>query len=274
MKHQGYPIVLNDGELLLDLNKAGHQKPALFTNMVKTRLLVNVVLIPFKDRLVLIDTGIGESVVDRFFKNYEISKQNMLIMELSKLGISTEDITDVVLTHLHFDHAGGSVDYKRNEIIFINANHYVHKNELEYAKSQIAVNKSYLKSTIDILLSSNKLKVLENEEEEILDDFFLILTGGHTPGLLNAYFKLNADQYIFPGDLLPTPWHIRNENPEGFDHSADELKKQKEKIIRRALDSNSTLFWQHNKDKYGFKLMLNSKNSVTYKRIDERGKYE
>lgn len=263
------PKVIQDSELLIVLDKTEQQKSVLSSigNSKKTTLSVNVFLIEYKNYKILIDTGIGNSISSPTFKNYEIIFKNHLPNKLKSLNLSFNDITHVILSHLHFDHVGGAVDYDKKRLSCPNANYYVQKLEMDFAEKKMIENKSYLKKTISILKNSEQLILIDQKNYQVTPEVEMKLVGGHTPGFSLVVFTYNKKEYIFPGDLLPTPWQLRYENIEAIDFDRSKLKEEKEKFIDYCIKNKSILFWQHIKDQNGFTLFKNKQNNISYKKI-------
>jgi len=205
-------------------------------------------LVETNDRKILIDTGVGDKQDEKFFKNFGLFGDDTLVGSLAKIGFKPEDITDVVHTHLHFDHCGGTIKYDQDKNLvptFPNANLWVGK---EHWNEAINPNKrersSFLKENILPMKESGKLKFIENEGE-LFPGFFVKFFHGHTNGQVIPFIDFNGRWIIYGGDLFPSSAHVYEPYIMGYDMNARQTLADKERFFEDAHKNNYTLFFEH-----------------------------
>jgi glyoxylase-like metal-dependent hydrolase (beta-lactamase superfamily II) len=210
-------------------------------------------LIEYPDRLVLIDTGIGNKQSDKFFAHYHLHGPHSLALSLKKTGFSPADVTDVFLTHLHFDHCGGALlfDSSRNVALpaFPNALYYTHPLHWQWATRPNAREKaSFLKENILPLSESGQLKFVEGSGEftpEIFPGFKARIVNGHTEAQMIPYIQFEDKTLIYCADLLPSHAHIPLPWVMGYDTRPLLTLKEKETFLADAADHRHLLFFEH-----------------------------
>ena len=168
---------------------------------------------------------------------------------LAKHGYTSDDITDMILTHLHFDHCGGSIKYSDDktkfELAFKNATYWVSSQQYEWA---IHPNRregaSYLKENILPIEQSGHLKLIE-KETEIFPGLKLELFNGHTDGQIIPVIKTNGKTLAFMADLLPSTAHIPMPWIMAYDTKPLITFKDKERFYKEALEGDYILFFEH-----------------------------
>ncbi len=206
-------------------------------------------LVVDEDRKILIDNGIGDKQDEKFLKHYYINGDNDLESSLAKYGYSPDDITDMVLTHLHFDHCGGSIKYAENkkdfELAFKNANYWVSKKQYNWAvEPNHRESASYLKENILPIEKSGQLKLIE-EECEILPNISVKLFDGHTDGQVIPYINYHGKTIAFMADLLPSVAHIPMPWIMAYDTRPLLTLRDKERFYKDVLENDITLFFEH-----------------------------
>ncbi len=163
------------------------------------------------DRKILIDTGIGNKQSKNFIRYYTEKTDYSLQSSLEKHGFGFDDITDIVLTHLHFDHCGGCVRYNENNepiLAFPNATIHASKQQLEWSLNpNDRESPSFLKENILPILESGKLNLID-KEQELFPGFYLKLYNGHTDGQIIPHIHVNDKIFVFGADLFPSTTHI------------------------------------------------------------------
>jgi glyoxylase-like metal-dependent hydrolase (beta-lactamase superfamily II) len=214
-------------------------------------------LLKGKNKNILIDCGnghdfvakYGEKLGTKFATMYNVSGDGPnLLKSLSHHGLKPEDITDVVLTHLHFDHAGGSTTEKNGELVptFPNANYYVQKANLENAKQpNIREKASYFPANYEPLIKAGKLKLVEGDVENLLPGISVIVSNGHTVGHQSVKISDGKDSLIYCGDLIPTSAHVRLAWVMGYDLQPLVLIGEKERVLAKAADEHWYLYFEH-----------------------------
>lgn len=200
------------------------------------------------DKKILIDTGNGNKQDPSFFKHSYLNGNGELIKSIAQAGYKPEDITDVVHTHLHFDHCGGTM--KKNEAgnivpTFPNATLWVSKAHWEWAtKSNKREAPSFLPENILPMKDTGKLKFI-HQETEFLPNIKAFFANGHTVGQVIPIINYKGKQIIFCADLIPTVANIKISFISAFDLSQLSVIDEKEKILKQAIEQNSILFFQH-----------------------------
>ena len=163
------------------------------------------------DRKVLIDNGIGDKQDEKWLHHYHLNGDDTLEKSLNKAGYGFEDITDVILTHLHFDHCGGSVTGNEKDgyrLTFPNATYWTSKQQWEWAVNPNRREKaSFLKENILPIKESGHLKLFDEEGEHIPGIYFKMFFG-HTDGQVIPHIKVNGKTVVYMADLMPSAAHI------------------------------------------------------------------
>jgi glyoxylase-like metal-dependent hydrolase (beta-lactamase superfamily II) len=196
------------------------------------------------DRVFLVDVGIGEKWNEKQRAIFGIKNA-----PAASLGLAPESITDIVLTHLHFDHAGGISRYKAGsseevELTYPQATVHVQRANLENAQSPNPKERaSYLKENYAIL-TTGKLNLLEGETE-IIPGFLVRTFNGHTRGQQTVELINGDTSLVFPTDLIPTSHHLPVPFHMGYDICAETILREKERFLTRCVERNSIVVFQH-----------------------------
>ncbi|MCT4615623.1 MAG: MBL fold metallo-hydrolase [Marinifilaceae bacterium] len=205
-------------------------------------------LIEKDNRLILIDTGTGDKQSDKFFKSQHLFGDDNLIKSLKNIGYKPQQITDVIFTHLHFDHCGGAVKYDdNNELIpvFENANHWLSKSQWEnYIKPNNREADSYFKENIMPLYERGMLKFVE-EDIEIIEGIRLNHFYGHSSGLLASYIDYNGKTIVFTSDFIPTAANMNPKWISAYDTQPIVSLKEKEDFLQEAFENDYIIVFQH-----------------------------
>jgi len=208
------------------------------------------------DRKILIDTGMGNKQDAKFFSHYQPSNSVSFSEALGKLNLQVNDITDVLLTHLHFDHVGGAIEIKDGvyKTVFPNATYWVSAPQWELAMNPNKREKaSFLKENIQPLKESGQLKLIEvplyqgKELQEIhfSENISCILVNGHTKSMMLPKIKYNNKTLVYMADLLPSVGHIPLPYVMGYDMQPLITLNEKELFLNDAAKNNYTLFFEH-----------------------------
>ena len=206
-------------------------------------------LIEDEGKLILIDNGMGNKQDEKFFGHYFLNGDDTLEKSLSKYGFKKEDITDVFLTHLHFDHCGGSIEKVNDQLVpaFKNATYWSNEKHWEWAvKPNDREKASFLKENILPIKESGKLKFIETKEGiEFSKNINLRFVKGHTESMMLPQIKYKDKTIIYMADLLPSVEHIPIPFVMAYDTRPLETLMEKKSFLEEALKNNYTLFFEH-----------------------------
>ena len=206
------------------------------------------------ERLVLIDTGTGNKQSDKFFSYYFPFGNHSLDQSLKNLGFHRNDITDVFLTHLHFDHCGGSIQWNKNktgyEPAFKNAKFWSNRNHWTWAtKPNARERASFLKENINPIEDSGQLNFISPNSKNFISNselgFDILFADGHTEKQMIPHIQYQGKTLVFMADLLPTVGHIPLPYVMGYDTRPLLTLDEKAKFLDRAADNNYYLFLEH-----------------------------
>ncbi|MCX6277435.1 MAG: MBL fold metallo-hydrolase [Bacteroidetes bacterium] len=201
------------------------------------------------DRKILIDCGIGDKQSEKFFANYYRNGDDTLVKSLAAIGFSVDDITDVILTHLHFDHAGGAVRWNEGktdyEVTFKNATYHTSRRQWEWAANPNNREKaSFLKENILPIREKGRLNLLE-EDGELFPHVSYRIFNGHTDGQVIPFIEYNGKTIIYMADLLPSVAHIPLPYVMSYDTRPLITLKEKEAFMAEAAKNEYILFFEH-----------------------------
>jgi glyoxylase-like metal-dependent hydrolase (beta-lactamase superfamily II) len=201
------------------------------------------------NRLILIDNGIGNKQDAKFFSYYCLHGEDTLEKSLKRHGFSPADITDVFLSHLHFDHCGGSIIRNTNgtgfETAFPNATYWSNPEHWKWATEPNAREKaSFLKENILPIQESGQLKMI-SEGSEIISGFKILYARGHTDAMMIPHIHYKEKTVVFMADLLPSTGHIPIPYVMGYDTRPLITLEEKARFLNTAADNNYILFFEH-----------------------------
>jgi glyoxylase-like metal-dependent hydrolase (beta-lactamase superfamily II) len=226
--------------------------PADANNMID--LTARCLLIEVGNRLILVDNGMGNKQSDKFFGYYFPWGNDTLDKSLGKLGFHRDDVTDVFLTHLHFDHCGGSIQYNKDRTLlepaFKNAHFWSNKDHWLWATQPNRRERaSFLKENIIPMEESGQLKFTRLPETHTLKDselgFDIFFADGHTDKQMIPMINYNGKTICFMADLLPTAGHVPLPFVMGYDTRPLLTMGEKEIFLNLAADNNYYLFLEH-----------------------------
>lgn len=226
--------------------------PADDNNLID--IAARCLLIEDGNRLILIDTGMGNKQSDKFFGYYYLWGSHSLDKSLAKYGFHRDDITDVFMTHLHFDHCGGSIQWNKDrtgyEPAFKNAVFWSNENHWQWATEPNAREKaSFLKENIIPMQESGQLRFVQRPEEDFLVKselgFGILFVDGHTEKQMIPHIQYQDKTIVFCADLLATAGHIPIPYVMGYDTRPLLTMPEKTKFMNAAAENNYYLFLQH-----------------------------
>ena len=206
-------------------------------------------LIEEGDRLILIDTGIGQKQDARFLSHFYLHGEDTLDKSLAKLGFNRNDITDVFLTHLHFDHCGGAVERIGDELkpVFKNAIYWSNEKHWEWAVHPNAREKaSFLKENILPIQESGQLKFIDQQEGvSFTDNFKVRFAFGHTDSMMIPQLNYKGTNIIYAADLLPSTGHIPLPYVMAYDMFPLQTLIEKQAFLEEVVKENHIIFLEH-----------------------------
>jgi len=232
---------------------------------------------------ILLETGIGVFMPPKLRKRYGVEPQNhQLLQSLTDCGVDPLDITHVLLTHLHFDHAGGlltgyreSGDYK---LVFPNARFLIGKTQWERANHPHSRDRaSFIPELHQLLKSSERLQLLSGDEQIILDQLTIsfFISQGHTPGMLCPIIEIPGRTIMCPADMIPgRPW-VHLPVTMGYDRFPEQLIEEKTDFLSRVLEKKALLFFLHDPRTPWCEVVRSEKGAYAGKPVllDETGQF-
>ena len=226
--------------------------PADENNLID--IAARCLLIEDGNRLILIDTGMGNKQSDKFFGYYSLWGDHSLDTSLKNAGFHRDDVTDVFMTHLHFDHCGGSVNWNTAktgyEVAFKNAKFWTNDNHWEWATKPNSREKaSFLHENIIPMQESGQLHFIKRPEGDFLQEselgFGIFFADGHTEKQMIPHINYNGKTIVFCGDLLATAGHIPVPYVMGYDTRPLLTMDEKTKFMNAAAENKYYLFLEH-----------------------------
>lgn len=209
------------------------------------------------DRLILIDTGIGDKQDAKFFSHYHLHGDSSLESSLGKHGFHRDDITDVFLTHLHFDHCGGAIIRQGDQLLpaFKNATYWSHADHWNWAVHPNDREKaSFLKDNILPIQESGQLKFIEEvkankngrlDESLFTDNFSVRLVNGHTNSMMLPQINYKGRTIVYMADLLPSAAHLPIPYVMAYDMFPLTTLQEKKSFLAEAVENNYLLYFEH-----------------------------
>lgn len=207
-------------------------------------------LVVDEDRVILIDNGIGDKQDEKFLKHYFLHGEDTLEGSLAATGFSKDDITDVFLTHLHFDHCGGSIEKDsegRLKPAFKNATYWSNHAHWEWAiKPNDREKASFLKENILPIQESGQLKFIEEADGVVFTENIKIrFAFGHTDAMMLPQISYKGKTIVYMADLLPSVGHIPLPYVMAYDMFPLKTLVEKKKFLQEAVDNDYILYLEH-----------------------------
>lgn len=246
--------IISDGRFWLDGGTMFGVVPKVMWNKLipvdelnRVELSLNCLLIETPEGNVLIDTGIGDKLKDRFKEIYKMDRDITFVESLNRMGFKPENIDFVINTHLHFDHCGGNTIKKDGKLIptFPNAKYIVQKQEWSDATdSNERTKASYLKENFMPVKESGQLMLVDGNYE-VLPGIKVIMTNGHTKGHQSVLIESKGEKAIYLGDLIPTASHIKIPYIAAYDLFPLAVVEKKKEILEQAIKEKWLLIFEH-----------------------------
>lgn len=228
------------------------------TNPADNNNLIDIaarcLLIEDGNRLILIDTGMGNKQSEKFYGYYSLWGNHSIDKSLAKYGFHRDDITDVFMTHLHFDHCGGSIQWNKDktgyEPAFKNAAFWSNENHWQWAtEPNVREKASFLKENIIPMQESGQLRFIQRPESDFLSKsdlgFGILFVDGHTEKQMIPHIQYQDKTIVFCADLLATAGHIPIPYVMGYDTRPLLTMPEKTKFMNMAAENNFYLFLEH-----------------------------
>lgn len=207
-------------------------------------------LIEEGNKLILIDTGNGTKQDAKFWSHYYLHGEDTLDKSLAKHGFSADDITDVVLTHLHFDHCGGAINIENGKLVpaFKNATYWSNEKHWKWAVYPNDREKaSFLKENILPMEECGRLKFQDTNtpQSPIIPELTYGYVNGHTEAMMIPHIHYNGRTIVYMADLLPSAAHIPIPYVMGYDMFPLTTMQEKKAFLKEAMEKNYVLFFEH-----------------------------
>jgi glyoxylase-like metal-dependent hydrolase (beta-lactamase superfamily II) len=247
---------LNAGSLLLDggamygvVPKPLWQKLNPPDALNRCTWAMRCLLVEANNRLIVVDTGLGNKQNDKFFSHYVPDRQpgNGIVTALRQAGYDVPDITDVLLTHLHFDHVGGAVERVGGSFqpVFPNATYWTHSEHWAWATNPNPREKaSFLAENIEPLQASGQLRFM-NETPPDVPGLELIYVDGHTEKMALPKLTVGGQTYLYCADLIPSSGHVPLPYVMSYDVRPLLTMEEKERLLTQAAAEGWVLIFEH-----------------------------
>lgn len=220
--------------------------PPDHNNLVK--LNINLLLVKTDGENILVDAGMGDALSERQKKIFGVERSSALEKELSELDLVPEDIHLVLLTHLHADHAGGVIKLDKDGKKlprFPNARHVVQLEEWQEAmEPDERTSATYFTSNLRILEQQELLELVDGEDQ-VAGGIHLLNTGGHTPGHQAVLIEDGGNRILWPGDIIPSTYHLRIPYVAAVDLFPRETMEQKKRFLQMCSGDGWLLAFDH-----------------------------
>jgi len=217
----------------------------------RIQMVTRSLLLVSENKRILIDTGNGDKWQEKFKKIYEIdTKLTGLDSSLAETGFTSEDITDVICTHLHFDHIGGNTKIEDGKIVpsFPNAKYWMSQVNWDVANSPGEKDQGSFMQDDWAVLAENDMINFVNDTSQILPNINIRISNGHTPGMMLPIISDTENILIYGADLVPTIAHIPLPWVMAYDVEPTVTIQEKKNLYRDAINNDTILFFEHDPD--------------------------
>jgi len=251
-----YPILtsqfrLDGGAMFGIIPKTLWAKKMPSDELNRIQMVTRSLLLVSNDKRILIDTGNGDKWQEKFNKIYEIDTKSVsLDSSLAEVGFTAKDITDVICTHLHFDHIGGNTKIENGKIVpsFTNAKYWMSKSNWEAANSPSEKDLGSFMQDDWVVLAENDMINFVKKDMQFFPNIDFIISNGHTPGMILPVILDNSNALVYGADLIPTSAHIPLPWVMAYDVQPTVTIKEKKQLYIDAVDKNWMLFFEHDPD--------------------------
>jgi glyoxylase-like metal-dependent hydrolase (beta-lactamase superfamily II) len=230
--------------------------------MNRIPLSAQPLLVRWEDNIMLIDTGNGDKFSDKFAKIYSLDRERSSIVNaLKSFDIKPEDVSHVILTHLHFDHVGGATRLIDGKLVptFPNAKHYVQKEQLAWSKNPSEKDRaSFIKDNYEPLIAEGMLKTVDGEGE-LMPGVSVYPVFGHTQAMQLVKISDGGETLLYAADLIPTSAHIHVPFVMGYDNLPLNTIAEKKRFLPQAYEENWTIVYEHDAFKQATKIISNER---------------
>lgn len=227
----------------------------------RIKMAMRALLIRSNDKNILVDCGIGDKGGEKFVSLFNVDqRQSNLEISLRKYGLSKNDITDVILTHLHFDHAGGATENINGkwQPTFPNATYYLQRQNLEAAqKPNPRERASYLPEIYQSLIENNKFKLLDGNTK-LFENIEVLVSYGHTQAQQLVKISDDKNTLLYGGDILPMRAHLPLPWIAGYDLQPLVMLDEKKKLLSDLVEKDGIVFYEHDPEVSASKVKINS----------------
>ena len=237
------------------------EKKAPSDSLNRIEMVTRSLLLVGESHKILIDTGNGSKWTKKYIDLYNIDLSRYNIdSSLKKYGFYPEDITDVICTHLHFDHAGGNTTYDQNSIVptFPNANYWVSEKNWALANHPSQKDQgSFMECDWEVLAHNNMIKLVK---EQFLPGIEIHFTQGHTDGLMHPIISDGSTLLFYGSDIFPTAAHIPIPWVMSYDLHPRRTVKEKDLLLKKMYNEQWILFFEHDPNYQACTIDLGTKN--------------
>ncbi len=253
---------LDGGAMFGIIPKTLWEKEAAADEYNRIQMVTRSLLVVSNERKIIIDTGNGDKWDDKNRSRYNIDLDKInLSSSLEKYGFIPDDITDVFCTHLHFDHAGGNTSIENGKIVptFPNATYWVHRDNWDLANSPSEKDRgSYLAENWSVLAENGMIEYV-TDREEFLPGIEIMLTYGHTIGMMHPLIKDGDNTVFYAADIFPMAAHVPLAWVMAYDLNPVQTIKEKRSLLPRMVDKNWTVFFEHDPLRQAGKITMDGK---------------
>ncbi len=214
----------------------------------RIEMIAQCLLIESEDRKILVDAGIGNKEQEKFSRIFSVdNSKDSLEKSFADRRIKPSEVTDLIYTHLHFDHAGGSTKIDGNDVVpyFENATHFVQEQQYAHALTRCARDRaSYIDHNYVPIKEAGRMEMLAGDTE-LYPGIHLLTTSGHTPGMQTVLVTDGTKSVWFPADLIPLTSQIQLPYIMGYDLFPLDTLEDKKRYLSRACDENWIVAFEH-----------------------------